>query len=569
MVRIDPSTNRPGKPIRVGDRPQGVASSHGKLLVAVRQSGAQHRGGTLVLRERRSPQALDSIDPAVSYIPNSWAILHTTGDGLVGYNQTSGVAATQLVPDLAVSLPSPTDGGRTYAFTLRRGIRYSNSRSVKASDFRATIERDFRVGSPVSYYDGIVGGARCRAKPKRCSLARGIVADDTARTVTFHLVEPNPEFLYKLALPFAFAVPAGSPPHDIGTHALPETGPYAIAAYEPKRLLKLVRNPYFREWSQAAQPDGYPDTIVLRASGTVQGAIADVVHGKADVLWVNRLSLDQLTALSTQHASLVHTAPTPTTTGLFLNSRVAPFDRLAVRKALNYAIDRSAGVRTFGGPVAARPTCQILPPDFPGYKPYCPYTVAPSSQGVWTAPDLAKARALVAGSGTRGMRVTVWSWSPYPGVGAVAARALRELGYRASVKTLPLRANYFGIVGDSRTRAQIGFAGWLADYPAPSAFFSPNFACGSFVPASAVNANTSEFCDRRIDRQLQQGSRLEAAASSEALGLSERIDRELTNEAPWAPLYTPNSVNVLSKRVGNYQYSPAGFGMLLDQLWVR
>ena len=106
----------------------------------------------------------------------------------------------------------------------------------------------------------------------------------------------------------------------------------------------------------------------------------------------------------------MHTNPQQATIALFLNTRLAPFDRLDVRRALNYAADRAAAVRVTGGPDVARPTCQILPPHFPGYRPYCPYTAHASTSGIWTAPDLAKARALVARSGTRGMKITVWSW---------------------------------------------------------------------------------------------------------------------------------------------------------------
>ena len=101
-----------------------------------------------------------------------------TGDGLTAFNQVSGLAGTQPVPDLATSLPAPTGGGRTYTFQLRPGIRYSNGRPVQATDFRSTFERFYALGSPVTDYDGIVGGAQCRKHPKRCDLSRGIVADD-------------------------------------------------------------------------------------------------------------------------------------------------------------------------------------------------------------------------------------------------------------------------------------------------------------------------------------------------------------------------------------------------------
>ena len=127
----------------------------------------------------------------------------------------------------------------------------------------------------------------------------------------------------------------------------------------------------------------------------------------------------------------MHTNPQPATIDLFLNTRLAPFDRLDVRRALNYAADRAAAVQAVGGPDVAQATCQILPPHFPGYRPYCPYTAGPTTQGTWTAPDLAKARALVARSGTRGMKITVWSWADLKGFGPYTVKLLRSLGYRA------------------------------------------------------------------------------------------------------------------------------------------
>jgi peptide/nickel transport system substrate-binding protein len=151
---------------------------------------------------------------------------------------------------------------------------------------------------------------------------------------------------------------------------------------------------------------------------------------------------------------------------------------------------------------------------------------------------------------------------------SLAAKTLRKLGYRVSVKALG--DNYLQAIADSRNSAQIGFYGWQADYPVASAFFRPLFTCASFVPDSpARNNNASEFCDPRVDREIAHASSVQVANPTAAQVLWARVDRDLTDQAAWVPLYTPNSVDVLSKRVGNYEYSPSGFGMLLDQLWVR
>ena len=442
--------------------------SGGNVLVGVRQSGEGHRGGTLTLRTNRTT---DTMDPAVSYDSTSWSILRMTGDGLVEFNQASGLAGTHLVPDLAVALPSPSSGGKTYTFQLRPGIRYSNGEPVKASDVRSTLERDFRLGTPVPYYyDGIVGGAACEKAPKHCNLSRGIVTDDDARTVTFHLVAPDPDFLYKLALPPAYLVPPGTPANDAG---VPGTGPYTVETYRPRSVIKLARNPHFGEWSRAAQPDGYPDEIVFRIGGTTEASIDDVLGGKADVFSTSHSqtppSASRVAALRTRYASQVHSSPQPNTVALFLNTRIPPFNRPEVRRALNYAADRAAAIRAAGGPDLAQATCQVLPPGFPGYRPYCPYTVGASADGRWTAPDLARANALISASGTRGMKVTVWSWNPLSGIGGYAVKLLRSLGFKVSIESHDTDT-YWSKVGDSRTRAQIGTVEWISDYTTPYGF---------------------------------------------------------------------------------------------------
>ena len=569
LARIDPRIDQVVRRINVGDRPQGVAISGGTVLVSVRRSGAGHRGGTLTMRMNR---AEDSIDTAVAYDSTSLPILRMTNDGLVAFNQASGLAGTQLVPDLAVSLPPPTDGGRTYTFRLRPSIRYSTGKPVKASDFRSTFERLFKIGKlPVQYYDGIVGAARCKERPKRCDLSQGIVSADAAKTVTFHLVAPDPEFLFKLALGFAYVQPAGTPPQEVRTHSLPATGPYVIASYRPGHVIRLKRNPHFHGWSKAAQPDGYPDQIVFKIGGTPDEAVNEVIGGKADTFSTAQSetppSAARMDSLTARFASQVHTSPQAATVALFLNTRLAPFNRLDVRRALNYAADRAAAVQAVGGPAVAQITCQILPPQFPGYRPYCPYTAGAPADGSWVAPDLAKAQALVARSGTRGMKITVWSWADLGGLGPYTVKLLRSLGYRTSMK---VRAGfgYFPVTGDSRTKAQIGTEEWIADYPEASGFFNALFTCASFLPNTPVNLNASEFCDPRIDRQIGRALTEQATNPDTARGLWERVDMQAVDQGPWVPLVNPKVVDVLSKRVGDYQYSPQ-LGMLLDQLWVR
>ena len=231
----------------------------------------------------------------------------------------------------------------------------------------------------------------------------GVVADDAAGTVIFHLKEPDPDFLQKLAIPFAYVVPAGTPNKDIGTKPLPATGPYKIERYTPDQQMVFVRNPQFKEWSREAQPDGYPDKIVMKIGLSISDAVTQIQRGQADWSY-DAPPADRLGEIGEKYKDQFHINQVPQNYHMAINTRVAPFDKLEVRQALNFATDRNAVVQLWGGASLGRISCQVLPFGFPGHKPYCPYTKDPGEK--WSAPDMAKAQQLVDQSGTKGQKVT-------------------------------------------------------------------------------------------------------------------------------------------------------------------
>jgi YVTN family beta-propeller protein len=560
LSRIDPVRDTVVQTVKTGSRPAGVALDSGALFVPVRASGAGHRGGALTILT--SSLDLVHVDPALANHPEEPQVITLTNDGLTGFRRVGGSAGTRLVPDLAVSLPAPTDGGRSYSFQLRPGIHYSTGALVRPQDFRRAIERSLVLSLSRAYYGGIVGARRCLAAPRKpCDLSNGIVTDPASNTVTFHLTSPDRDLLNKLALPAAFAVPAGTPLHPRGF--VPATGPYRIASFDPKRAIRLVRNTRFREWSQAAQPSGFPDVIVERFEGAADARVAAALHGSAD-LATNLLSLSpaMLASVRTQHASRLEVNPWQVTWFLVLNTRVAPFNDVRARQALNFALDRKrlSDLATGQGP--GQVTCQVLPPNFAGYRRYCPYTAGPSKTGAWSAPDLARARQLIRSSGTSGQAVTVWipKWIH---IGAAAGRyvvsVLEGLGYRARFRFAadPYRAG-------AKLHPQTGFFGWGADFALPASFIDTALTCA----VSFENGNTAEFCDPAIDREIARAQSLPTSNPEAISRLWAQIDRDITDQAPWVPFANGVKLEVISTRVGNYQYNPQ-WGTLLDQLWVR
>jgi YVTN family beta-propeller protein len=560
LSRIEPGQTSIRKVV-IGSVPQGLAGVNGELWVSVRGTATSHRGGTL---RTLSQDKISTLDPTVANDFVSVRLLHLIGDGLVGFKSVGGTDGATLVPDLAASIPMPTDGDRAYAFELRSGIRYSNGEVVAPADFRRAIERGFRLNTyNADLYGALVGGKACANEPRTCDLSRGIVTDDVTGMITFHLVHPDPVFLFKLTLQFAYPVPPSVPDEEQVTAGVPGTGPYMLEAPMTLDGLALVRNPHFHVWSPAAQPDGYVDRIEWTSGVEPQAQVEAVAAGDAD-LSLDAAASERLEEIFVQFAAQVHASPEPTTYFVVLNTEVPPFDDVDVRRAVNFAVDRERVAQILGGDGAALPTCQQLPPNFPGYEPYCPYTAdpGPDASGSWTVRDLEKAKRLVRRSGTAGMRVT-FEYPPFfwksqgRALGDYMVGLLKELGYHGSVRSLTPEAFY-----SSRNKFQMALDGLGASYPAASDLFISVFTCNASILPSP------RFCDPRIDAMINRATKMQADDPAAAGALWAEIDRVIVKKAPYLWLVNPVAVEFVSERVGNYQWSLQS-GSLLNQLWVR
>jgi peptide/nickel transport system substrate-binding protein len=568
LTELDPATGHEIRTVTTGAVPGGVAVDGETAYVAAQVPPSAHRGGTLTLAVANSPGIYENPIPQ-SFDPGSgssaWELLTLTNDGLLGYSRAGGAEGYEVVPDLATGLPTVSDGGLTYTFQLRKGIRYSTGGVVQPADIRRGIERALlqsRGQGPGSYLAVIEGGGDC-VTGEHCDLTRGITTSPGSSTVTFHLSRPDPDFRFQLALPEYDAVPASTPLH--ARLPLPATGPYKISGYQKKGVVELVRNPRFRVWSAAAQPDGYPDRIVERyrytgpsATRAVELGTADITADGPDETWPPALAA----SLQTRYSSQLYPAPELVIRGLWLNTRLAPFNDVRVRQAFNLAVDRDRLVQINGGTIAGEVACQFLPPGVNGYSSYCPYN----------GPDLAKARRLVAESGTKGQPVTIWLYNITFGhrLGAYVVSVLQSIGYNARVEYLPHDP---GILTWRRDR-QAGVQGWGGDYPSASNILLA-FLCSSYTTdPKKTNGNFAGICDRPLDAQVARARSLETTNLAAAAGAWHSIDRMLTDEAPWVPMAVTLSTDFVGRRVGNYRYCwlSGGSGMTgacLDQLWVR
>jgi peptide/nickel transport system substrate-binding protein len=507
-------------------------------------------------------------DPAQNYTLQEWQLLIDTHDGLVGFAKEAGPAGSTIVPDLATSIPLPTNGGKTYVFHIRKGIKFSNGAVLKPSDFVTTFERQFTVPGPTSFYSGIVGASACSTKG--CDLSQGVVADDSAYTLTIDLTGPDPELMDQLSLPFAFVVPSTTSLKLTGNNVPPGTGPYMWKSYNPNTQAVLVRNPYFKQWSAAAQPAGYPNEIIEKFGALVSNEVTAVQNNQAnEVFDGDQIPSDQLAQLnSPKYAGQVHVNTLTADWYFALNTRTPPFNNVKARQAINYAANRAAYVKIAGGPSLAVPTCQILPPNYPSYVPYCPYTTG--STTTWRAPDLTKAKQLVQQSGTAGTKVVVDGTNDQVGKALVEQMVsdLNSIGYNASAQLLAGGVQYPFVQNSANSaKWQVGWSAWYQDYPAQSDFLNVLLGCGTIHPNSDASPNIAAYCDKSTQAQITQAESMEATDPKGAAKLWTQIDHEDTNAAPWVDMYNPKQIDFLSSNVHGYKWSPQWY-ILIDQLWL-
>ena len=461
-------------------------------------------------------EPIDYMDPGLSYSVQGWGIMWNVYLGLLTYKHVDGPEGAELIPALAEDLPEISRDGLSYKFTLREGINYSNGTPVKASDFLSTIKRLYLVDSPgVGFFTGIEGAEQF-AETKKGDIP-GIVTDDAARTIEIKLTKPQGDFLHILAMVFAGFVPPNTPGKDQSTTPAPGAGPYMIESFVPNRTAVVVKNP---EWKGIEDvPDGNPEKMTFTIMEDDSASLQSVIDGNQDYT-SHPIPVDRLGEVQNQYADQLKLYTPANTYYYFMNARVKPFNKLEVRQAVNYAIDRDAIVRLYGG--LAEPTQNVLPPTYPQYQKIDMYTH-----------DLAKAKQMVQQAGETGTAVRVWSSSrdTHQKAAEYLTDILNQMGLKATLRVID-PAIYWTTIGNQRTKAQAGLANWFQDYPHPLNWFD-TLLNGNRI-TEEHNNNYSNADVAAVNDAIEE-LKLEPELNDDINSRWAEVDKMVLENALWAP----------------------------------
>jgi len=476
----------------------------------------------------------DYMDPALSYETYSSPVIEAVFRTLLNYASVPGSAGARLVPELADALPELRENGTLYCFGVSKDARFGAPlhRHITAADFKYSLERLFRVGSPgLNFYRSIVGASDVLAG--RTTQLAGVIARGDSLYV--RILHPDPVFLYLMSMSFAAPLPREIVERYSGTlsqHAV-SSGPYAVAEFTPRRRVLLVRNPDYRG------TPGSLDTIEVRFGVQTLNAVAMIRRGLADGGFfevpgpeVMRLRRDPV------WRSQVDIADGLGTTYLFFNVRMKPFSDVRVRQAVAWALDRRADVKVWSGRAAI--AGEVLPPGMPGAR----------ALNCYAGPDMQRARRLMREAGYPNGFSTMFygaTEEPWPREMTVIQQELAEIGIHATIDLREI-SSYFPMVNDTSRHIPFGMGGWVADYVDPSNFFD-TLLNGRRI-TGIHNNNLSLFDDPSVNDAIERAMVTPDDSARARMWVS--VDRAVMERAPIVPLVHALESRLYHPRLGGW-----------------
>jgi YVTN family beta-propeller protein len=550
VSRIDPRVDRVTTTIDVGGAPHSLAVAGGRVWVSVQEAPAApvSAGGRPVARVllERYPNLGDLAGADTR-------LLHATCARLMTYASGRGSRGAAIVPELATAPPAVSAGGRVYTFRIRSGYRFSppSGEPVTALAFRRAIERVLRNPgyAPGSNVDDIVGAEAYRSGRAR-SIAGVSARDDR---LTIRLARPSPTLPERMATFFYCAVPPNTPIRPRGLERLATAGPYYIAAAAPRNRLVLRRNPGY----SGPRPQRL-EAIDITFGTPRARAVAEIEAGRAD--YAAHVPHDAQARLIARYGpgsraaasgrQQYYSGPAPVINALLFNPRRPLFARAAMRRAVNYAIDRRALAEEPIPPLAAasRPTDQLIPPGWPGFRDATIYPLG--------GPDLATARRLAGGGGRRSGVFYVCSKPACVEDGEIVRTNLAAIGIDLEIRQFSDTGMYMRLFKVDEP-FDVSLHGWIGEDPDPS-----NFMDGMF----SVFPSTDFLDGTPVGRELREASQLSGAARIEAYAA---LDRDISaREAPFATYLSGVRTDFFSARMGCQVEHPL-YGIDLAALCVQ
>ena len=431
-------------------------------------AGSPQDPSTLVVGENTA--ILITLDPAVVFEVQGVVVVDQLYDKLVDLEMVGG--KIQVVPEVAESWTLAPDG-KTWAFKIRKGMKFPSGRAVDAEAVVYSLRRALRLNRPNIYMFNEIGLTKDVAET-------AVKALDPS---TVQIVVPQPFapdlVLSILTFPATSVLDPGVVEQhiregELGADWLKDhsagSGPYILMRWERNEVVDMVANATYWRGIPAIK------RVIIR----------DIPESSAQRIALEKGDIDVAWDLTPQMRQEIRTAKTPglaiirvpghTIEYLGMNVKYAPLAKEQVREAIRYAIDYKAILEgIMRGEVI--PLQTFIPTGYLGHNPTAPFKQ-----------DLNKARQLLAEGGyPNGFEVELSTSAPHATRTDVAQVVQNELG-KVGIKVKIVTGAAATVLGKYREQGlQMILYGWGVDYPDPDALAKP-FADGTIRQLAYRNA---------------------------------------------------------------------------------
>jgi peptide/nickel transport system substrate-binding protein len=468
-----------------------ACGSSSKTSSTASAAGAK-TGGTITIASGTPPL---SADQGLDFTTQGNELYSVVNTPLLTFVRgVNGDAGSKIIPGLAQSLPTVSNGGKTYTFKLRPNLHYSDGTPIKASDVIVALERDIKIPwQAASFISAYVAGGDAFAKGKAKTIS-GVKADDSTGTLTVNLVAPFAPIVDIFALPGTAPVPPSTPAKNLASKGTIGDGPYMWSSINPGHTYTLVKNPKF---DVPGLRKGFASKIVYSVNSNVLANAQSVLNNQADVFDPgDTIPSSILQQIQTRAADRYQSIPLNSSWYWFFAVNKKPFNNMDARLAVLAAMDDRALSRLDSGFMT--PDCHLIPFGIIGHSTpsSCNSVLGHAPDG---APNMSLAKSLMKKSGMIGQPVTVYGEerSPRRQYLDYITSVLNSLGFKATEKVVNSGV-YFTTIGAPTLHPQFGFADWNQDFPNPWDFMQ------LFAGNAGSSLNYGYVKDAHYDSELNK-----------------------------------------------------------------
>ncbi|MEV5984623.1 ABC transporter substrate-binding protein [Streptomyces sp. NPDC052051] len=503
----------------------------------------------------------DHLDPAQIYSSAEAAISRPILRGLTGYKVDDNGGCT-LVGDIATDTGTMKDGGKTWSFTIKDGIKWEDGADLSMDDVRHTFERIFAsyiTEGPIYVQQWLVGGDKYKGPYEGKHLDS---IEISGKTVTFRLKEARGDFNFTLAMAGYGLVPKKHDTKEKYDKRPFSCGPYKIEGRQIGKSMTYVRNTH---WDPKSDPirNAYPDKFVFQFGfqpiAATDRYIADKGNDQHAMSIFNEVAAERMAQVMTNPALKKRVITAIDTATYYWPINMTRVKDVKVRQAINFAWPHQQIQTIRGGKANTEVATTLISPVTPGYQKFDLYEATTKPNG-----DPAKAKSLLKEAGKEGYKLVIaWQQSDNAVKQAVAVKNALEAGGFQVVNKMVDKMTFYTQIGKIDNGYDLFAAGWSPDWPNGYSVFYP---CWYGKNIGNGRNNYSQLNDPTVNRAIEAASKItDPTEANKAWG---NIDRQVMELAAAVPDYHPIRNWMYGSKIGNVVYDAGNTCIALTKLYA-